>query len=334
MSESRYIVFPRANEVAVETEEVPDPAPGQVLCRARRSLVSTGTETYCLRGEFDPGTNWERWVQYPFRPGYSMAAEIIAVGAGVEGLEPGTRVTSWASHQELFLAAPHQLFAVPDGVSDDDATFMNLATTTQLAVRRAGHVLGETVGVVGVGLLGQLITQYLVLSGARTIVAIDTEQSRLELARAHGATHAVRGLAQDALAQVEELTGGRLLDVVYDVTGHPKALAQCIPLVRRLGRIVLVGDTPNPTAQHLAPGVVNRSIAILGIHGTMTPEHATEFNPWTRAEVTQLYFDYVLQGRMHVADLVTRHADPGDAASVYELLTSARGPEMGVLFDW
>ena len=46
----------------------------EVRCRALASLVSTGTESFCLAGDFDAGTFWEEWVQYPFSPGYSMTA--------------------------------------------------------------------------------------------------------------------------------------------------------------------------------------------------------------------------------------------------------------------
>jgi len=65
---------------------------------------------------------------------------------------------------------------------------------------------------------------------------------------------------------------------------------------------------------------VSDSIAILGIHGSMTPEHASEFNPWTRQECIALFFDYVLQGRMRVADLITHRHSPADAPEVYAAL--------------
>ena len=56
--ESTNIIFPVPNQVAVRVEPVLPPGPGEVLCEAEVSLISTGTETYCLRGVFDPGTNW------------------------------------------------------------------------------------------------------------------------------------------------------------------------------------------------------------------------------------------------------------------------------------
>ncbi|MGQ9501658.1 MAG: zinc-binding dehydrogenase [Anaerolineae bacterium] len=334
MMQSKYLVFPAPNKVDVRQEEVTPPKPGEVLCAAQKSLISIGTELYCLRGIFDPGTNWSKWVRYPFRPGYSMAARVVAVGEGVTMLREGDRVAAWVPHQKYFTATPQELHPIPDGVSDAEATWMALATTTQLGVRRAGHVLGERVGVVGLGLLGQLVVQYLVLSGARQIIAIDPVTRRLEMARAHGATHMLQLSVAEALQPIKELTDGRMLDVVYDITGHPEVLAQSLPLVHKLGRIILLGDTPTPTQQHLGPGVVSESLAILGIHGSMTPEHPSEFYPWTRHEVIALFFDYLLQGRIRVDDLITHTYAPSEAPTVYAKLQRDRSRFMGVIFDW
>jgi len=332
--QATYIVFPEKSKVEVREETILSPGPGEVLCAAQKSLISIGTETYCLRGIFDPDTNWARWVQYPFRPGYSMAAQVIAVGEGVTTLKEGDRVTGWVVHRSHFTARPEALQRVPDGVNDEEATWAALATTTQLGVRRAAHALGERVGVVGMGILGQLVVQYLALAGARQIIAIDPVQSRLALAQAHGATH---GLALDvhtAQAAIDEITEGKGLDAIYDVTGHPAVLAGCIPLVRKLGRVILLGDCPTPSQQHLSAGVVSNSLAILGIHGTMTPAHASDYNPWTRDEIVALFFDYLRQGRMQVSHLITHRYSPLEAPRVYDQLTRDRSAALGVLFDW
>jgi 2-desacetyl-2-hydroxyethyl bacteriochlorophyllide A dehydrogenase len=331
---SLYVVFPEPGRVEVREESITPPGPGEILCEAQKSLISIGTETHCLRGVFDPGTNWADWVHYPFRPGYSMAARVIAAGGGVTRFKEGDRVTGWATHQRLFKASPEGYCPVPDGVSDEDATWSSLAVTTQLAVRRAGHTLGETVGVVGLGILGQLVVQYAALQGTRAIVAIDPAAGRLVLAQTHGATHSLAMTVQECREAVAEITRGRMLDAVYEVTGLPDALAPCILLVRKLGRVILLGDTPTPTQQRLGPGVVSNSVAILGIHGTMVPEYASEFNPWTRDEAVALFFDYLLQGRMRVSDLVTHRFAPREAPGVYQGLVSDRSPVMGAIFDW
>jgi 2-desacetyl-2-hydroxyethyl bacteriochlorophyllide A dehydrogenase len=331
---SLYVVFPEPGKVEVREESVTPPGPGEILCESQKSLISIGTELHCLRGVFDAGTNWAGWVHYPFRPGYSMAARVIAAGKGVKRFQEGDRVTGWATHQALFKAAPEGYCPVPDGISDEDATWSSLAVTTQLAVRRAEHTLGETVGVVGLGILGQLVVQYLALQGARAIVAIDPAPMRLEMARAHGATHTLALKVQECREPVAEITHGRMLDALYEITGLPDSLAPCISLVRKLGRVILLGDTPTPTQQQLGPGVVSNSVGILGIHGTMVPEHASEFNPWTRDEAVALFFDYLLQGRMRVSDLVTYRFAPRAAPAVYAGLVRDRSAVMGAIFDW
>lgn len=331
---SLYVVFPEANQIEVREEPFTPPGSGEVLCRAQKSLISIGTETLCLRGVFDPGTNWEEWVQFPFRPGYSMAARVVEVGEGVSGLREGDRVAAWAAHEQFFKLHPENLYRIPDKVTDEEATWNCLAVTTQLGVRRAEHVLGETVGVVGLGMLGQLVVQYLRLAGARKIIAIDPVQNRLDMARIHGATHTLAADVRDIRTQIEAITRGKMLDAVYDITGHPAALAPCIQLVRKLGRVILLGDCPTPSDQCLGPGVVSDSVAILGIHGTMTPEQPSVHNPWTRREVIKLFFDYLEQDRMGVSDLITNRHSVHDAPEVYASLMEDRSSVMGVIFDW
>ena len=331
---SRAIVFPEAGRVAVVEEEVGQPGPGEVLCRARQSLVSLGTEGNCLHGICDPGTYWEEYIRYPFRPGYSMAAEVVAVGADVTSHRRGDRITSWAPHCECFISAQDQLFPVPNGITDEEATFATLARTTQIGVRRAELELGETVVVVGLGILGQLVTQYLSLSGARRVIVVDPIARRRELALANGATDAIGVPVRDAREEVARITGGAMADAVFDVTGHPAVLAPASLLLRKLGRLVLLGDSPTPSRQALGPRIVGDSIAILGIHGMMYPADATPFNQWTAAAMTSLFFDYLLSKRMNVAALVTHRVSPLDAHEVYKSIARQPDAALGVLFDW
>lgn len=332
--QSLYVVFPQKQNIAVETEEVVAPAPDEMLCRAEKSLVSIGTESFCLRGIFDPGTNWADWVKYPFRPGYSMAARVVALGDQIKNFRVGDRIATWVPHQQYFRITEIDAYRIPDGVSDEEATWSILATTTQLAARRAQLQLGETVGLVGLGILGQLVTQYLYLAGARRIIAIDPVQMRLDVARAHGATHALARNAEQARAEIEKITGGKMLDVVFDITGHPDALAQCLQLLRPMGRLILLGDSPTPTQQHLGPGVVSNSLSILGIHAYARPMHGDTFTPWGAHEIVELFFDYVLQKRMRVRDLVTHRASPRQAPEVYAQLQRDRSSALGIIFDW
>jgi threonine dehydrogenase-like Zn-dependent dehydrogenase len=333
----RSIVFPQRRLVEVAdlpTATVGDPGPGQLRCRAQTSLVSTGTESFCLDGEFDDGTFWQEWVQYPFHPGYSMAAVVEAVGPGVPGIAVGDRVATSTPHVELFLADAAEAVLVPPDVSDEQACWASLACTTQLGVRRAELVLGETAVVVGLGTLGQLVVQYLRLSGARRIIGVDPVPARLELAEAGGATDLLQCDARAAIARVHELTGGELADVAFDITGHAAVLAPTTSLVRPMGRVILLGDSPTPSHQRLGPRMVAGSVSLIGVHASSAPLLASGRDPWTLPAMTTLFFDYLRSGRMDVDRLRTHTFSPRAAEQVYQALQRDRSPYLGVFLDW
>jgi len=334
VTRSLDVIFPSPGVVELVETDVPAPGPGEITCAALASLVSTGTETFCLAGRFDAGTFWEEWVQFPFAPGYSMTARVVAVGEGVTDLSVGDRVALPTSHAQFVTVDRAHAVAVPEGVSDEDACWASLAVTTQLGVRRSQLELGETVGVVGLGLLGQLVVRYLRLAGARQIIAIDPEPKRLELAREGGATATIAAPADQTTEAILAATGGRLLDVVFDITGHPAAFAAASTLLRPMGRMILLGDSPQPSQQRLGPRIVADAISIIGVHAGTAAQHQTPLDRWTGAEMTALFFDYLQDGRMSVDLLVSHRVSPHDAPQLYAALTADRSPYMGVLFDW
>src|ERR1044071_1916083 len=150
---SKAVIFPEKEKVEIREEEVGGPKAGELLCASERSLISTGTESRCLLGIFDPETNWKDWVQYPFHPGYSMGARVLEVGKDVKDFKAGD--TIWAPgipHVQYFTMEAAQAVKLPQGVSEEDASWSNLACTTQLGTRRAELKLGESVGIVGLGI--------------------------------------------------------------------------------------------------------------------------------------------------------------------------------------
>lgn len=331
---SKRIVFTGRNRVEVHDSPTPEaPAPGQVLLEAKASLISTGTECIILQQLYEPGSHWDKWVKFPFPPGYSMVAQVTAVGSGVTDVAPGQRLALRAGHAQHILTN-RWVATVPDGLADLDAAWFALACIVQNGIRRAQIVLGETVVVIGLGILGQLACQYARICGARRVIAIDPAQDRLHTAERLGATHGLALPVAEAAEEVRRITAGQLADVVFDVTGHAAVFAPALSMVRKLGRLLLLGDTGSPTQQHLTPDVITRGITIIGAHDGNPPAEGNEWYPWSHRRMAEVFFDLLLQGRMNVRDLTSHVVSPLDAPEAYRGLVERRGEHLGVVFDW
>lgn len=332
--DSLNILFTGQDQVEVRREPLPPLGPDDVLIQTTTSLISVGTEMICLGRRFDPDTHWDRWIKYPFSPGYSLVGRIAKVGERVEGVREGDRVAARVPHRQYAIVPADRLYPVPDGVADEDAAWFGLATITQTGVRRAEHRLGDNVAVVGLGPLGQLVTQYARLMGARQVIAIDPVEKRLDLARQSGATATLALSVAEARPAIDDLTNGAGADVAYDVTGAAAVFAPALGLLRRFGRLVLLGDTGTPAAQHLTSDLIRNGLTIVAAHDMHSPAAASDFAPWTREAMAALFFAYLLRGDMRVAHLVTHRFAPADAVAAYGLLREDRASAMGVLFDW
>jgi len=166
--QSKNIVFTGKQQVELRSEEAPAlPADG-LLARTQVSLISTGTESICYRGEMDEGTHWANWVKYPFYPGYSNVAVVEEVGAAVQGFAPGDRIFSTANHRQIIAVKP-PVVKIPASISDEEASWSKLATIAQTAVRRAELRMGAKAVVIGLGPLGQLLVQYARVVGAEEL---------------------------------------------------------------------------------------------------------------------------------------------------------------------
>jgi len=322
------IIFPEPEQCEVIEQEVADPGPEEILIQTAVSLISTGTESWWYRGQ-----GWFS-VKYPFPPGYSNVGRVVKVGQEVSEFDEGDRVYSMAPHQQFVTVAANAatLVKIPDHTDDEEAAWSTLAMVTQTGVRRAEHTMGDRAAVIGVGPLGQLVTQYLRTIGLLEILAIDTVQQRLDTAMAHGATHTFCGSAADACEFVAQHTDQQMADVVYDVTGHYAVLPMGLKLARSFGKLLLIGAVPYPSRQHLTDDVLCRQVDIIGtITWTLPPGKA---QMWPAARQARLFMEYLRRGQMRVSDLITHRFSPTEAPDVYEFLQESRGTTMGVIFDW
>ena len=331
---SKTIIFTDKEQAELIEIDLPDePGPSEFMIRTRVTLMSMGTELACYRADSEVGSHWHGWVKHPFFPGYSCVGEVIKVGIGVENINIGDRIFHTTSHREYAnLPIPSdQVVKVPMEVSDDEAVWSKLATITQTAVRQAEHAMGDTALVIGLGPIGQLVTQYLRLLGLSEILVVDQVSSRIDLALALGATAGFQGSAANARDFVLEYTDGRLADTVYDATGHFSVLPLAFPLAKQYGTVILLGDSPHPSKQHLTPDLLTRQIRLIGTHNeSLPPSHSY----WTPIRQQRLFLRYLKRKQMKVAGLITHRYNPSQASQVYQQLNQDRSDSIGIVFEW
>lgn len=256
---------------AIIVDEVPDPpvAPHHVLIQPHYSLISSGTETASIHQNGlvrdladNPShlrTVWEAMkAQGPRRTvaevrakfseyavlGYAGAGVVVDRHPTVSDVEIGARVAyggEGSGHGETVHAGRNLVVPVPDGVPFEHACFTTLGSIALNAVRIAEIRLGDTVVVLGLGIVGQLIAQLARLQGG-VVIGVDLRADRVALARRLGAAHGLDG-SSELREAVGALTGGRGADCVIVAAAAKSAgpARQALEVCRDRGRLVVVG---------------------------------------------------------------------------------------------
>jgi 2-desacetyl-2-hydroxyethyl bacteriochlorophyllide A dehydrogenase len=335
MQRSTAVVFASPGQVELEPRDLPDPQTGQVLVKTDRTLISTGTELTALRGEFPAGSAWSRWVRYPFTAGYCNVGTVLAAGDGIDGIHPGDRVASTGPHATHIVASASSLWPIPESVDSDAASFSVLTQIAMGGVRRSRLMFGESVVIVGAGLLGQLAARFCSAAGAWPVIVVDTAAGRLDrLPEKSPAIQAVNAPVEQAAARVQEMTRGRLADIVFEVTGSPAAVPGAVKLARKMGRVILLGSSRGPTTIDLHDEVHTLSLEVIGAHNSSHPPAETPNTPWSLARDVELFYQWQAAGIVDVRPLIT-HRYPGlQAPEAFRMLLEDRTQALGVVLDW
>jgi predicted dehydrogenase/threonine dehydrogenase-like Zn-dependent dehydrogenase len=280
--------------------------------------------------------------------GYSSAGVVLEVGSGVNGLAPGDRVAcgggGWANHAEI-VAVPRTLAVpVPEGVGLDAAAYATVGAVALHGVRQSGAAIGESVGVIGLGLVGQLAVRICHAAGCH-VVGVDLDSAATELARGAGALALDRnepGLEESVRAATDHLGLDVVLLCAASASSDPLELA--VRLARDRGRIVVVGETPISVDRTL---MYEKELEVRmsrsygpGRYDTDYEERGHDLPPgyvrWTEQRNMQGFLDLVGAGRISL-DVLTTHRFPVEsAAEAYrELVSSDKGSRaFGVLLEY
>ncbi len=180
----------------------------------------------------------------------------------VIGVSPGTYKRNGAFAE--FVAVPsHVLYRIPENVTFEQAALVEPIAVALHALNVALVKTGSVCVVVGAGMIGTFLIQLLRLTGIPSVIAVDINDQSLRKAEESGATDVFNAGTQDLNAKILALTRNRGADVSFEVAGREESLNLAIRLVRKGGKVVLIGNT-SPTATIPVQDVVTREISILG----------------------------------------------------------------------
>jgi NADPH2:quinone reductase len=213
----------------VETVDDPIPGPGKALVRVEAAGVNF-IEVYQRKGMYK--------TPLPWIPGEEGAGTVVSVGPGVTDLRPGDRVVCYnleGSYAELAVADADRLIPIPDDVSTRDAAAVMLQGMTAHYLVTSVYALqpGDTCLIhAAAGGVGLLLCQMAKRRNAIVIGTVSTEE-KAALARKAGADEVILYTRQDFVTEVQRLTEGKLVQVVYDSVGATTFMKSLKCLARR-----------------------------------------------------------------------------------------------------
>jgi 2-desacetyl-2-hydroxyethyl bacteriochlorophyllide A dehydrogenase len=328
--------------VEVRDIELPPPGPDQILVRTEASAVSAGTELAVYTGTHqwlkDPSLpDWK----FPFRPGYSAAGRVEAVGKAVQGWQPGDRVSYPGNHASAeLLTLGHErgrLWRLPDGLDAELAAWACVARYGMGAAVRVGVTLGRSAAVLGLGAIGQFALRCLIAAGAHPVVGIDSVARRRQAAQAGGADHVLDPAGGDVREQLRAYLGTSGAEVVADATGVPDAVPVAMALACDGGQVVVVGS-PRGRAREVNfyDDLHRRYLEVTGAHGNMLfePAHTRLAGAWDIDKAQRWLLAALASGRLNLSGLVTHRITADGLGAAYEGLLRQKEEYLGVVVRW
>lgn len=362
----------KTGELSVRELPAPVLKPGMIIVRTHASLISAGTErtsvataqasmierartrpdlvkqvldTVKKEGLFSTIDKVRSRLDSYKALGYAAAG--VVVESACDEFAPGDRVAcagaGYASHAEVIAVPKNLAVKLPAEVSFEEAAFATLGAIAMQGVRQAKVNLGESVAVVGLGLLGLLTVQLLKASGCR-VVGLDINESQFALAREFGADQVLLS-NEAAVADLMSFTRGIGCDAVILTAGtnsnEPMELA--INAARKRGRVVVVGvNGMNLPRSPFYEKELEITIACSYGPGRYDPsyeegghDYPVGYVRWTEGRNMEAVIDLIEAGRLNVERMITHRIPIAEAERAYDLITGKiKEPYIGIVLEY
>ena len=301
--------------------DVPAPGPDEVVVKVNRSLISRGSELF------------RRYVMEeavsPDIMGYSDAGEVVEVGADLEDFQPGQRVMAVAPHAQYVAKSPlgdsPRISAIPNELDFETATFLPLTTSSLMWTRTTPIEPGDTVVILGQGIVGALCAQTVRERDPGKVITVDATDIRCEISGKLGVDEVINCAKQDSVAAVRMLTDGKGADVVIECVGGPagiESFKQAQDMIKGDGIIHLVALYHGEPLQIDASRMMNKVL----LAGIRVPEPRTKH----RDDAVKMLVD----GTVKVDEIITHRIPWEQTPDAYHLLYNKPDEALGVILEW
>lgn len=338
------IVFAGRGIVEIGSGTIDTPLqPWEILIETTCSLVSAGTELAALSGTHSKSglEDPPAWLRFPSVPGYLVCGRVVELGKDVTQVQVGQRVVAegpgvWNSHCSHLVmdSTDYKLVAIAEGVTDEEAVTTKLGSIAMTAPRVLHPQFGDTVVVLGLGLVGQIAARLAVLAGAGRVIAVDPLHERREIVSRSRWVLAVE--PDDPVLSTQGRTRDRLsgFDHVIEASGHPDAFLQACEIARVRGKIAVLSSPHRTMSLRLYDHIHSKGLQILGAHGSVLPAQAEVGDRWTDGVQRRFFMQLLAERRIDVKPLITHRVPFSRAAEMYRGLQEGPRHYLGVLFYW
>jgi predicted dehydrogenase/threonine dehydrogenase-like Zn-dependent dehydrogenase len=362
----------KTGKTSVEDVPVPSPLPGMALVKTEASLVSAGTERMLvefaeknLLGKARSRPDLVRQVldkarreglmptvqaafkrlDQPMPLGYSLAGTIVELADGMDGFTVGQRVAcagaNYAVHAEYAIVPRNLITPLPKDVDFESAAFTTLGAIALQGFRLAEPQLGESVAVIGMGLLGLLTGQIAAAAGCR-VLGIEINPARIELAASLGLQACPRDQAEST---AQAFTANRGFDSVIicadAASNDPVELAGTI--ARDKGRVVATGavglNIPRNIYFKKELSFINSRSYGPGRYDPVYEEAGVDYPigyvRWTEGRNLEAIVELMAAGKVDVKSLISHRFPIEEAVRAYDIITGKRAePFLGVILTY
>ncbi|MBN1227915.1 MAG: bi-domain-containing oxidoreductase [Deltaproteobacteria bacterium] len=371
-----YQVFRRVLDTKgkIRVIEVPAPScgPDQVLVASRYTAISVGTEGATLGKTFPElvkQTLQDPWMKSAVKNlifgaapetiknivwdevtrmrviGYSGSGVVLKTGKNVNGIQKGDRVAFAAQgHAEIVAPSSNLTIPIPDSVSFQEAAFVTVGGIAMQGVRRAGIQLGDRVAVIGLGLVGQLVSQLVNAAGGH-VIGVDVATKRLdELGTIVPQAMKVDARGSDPVQAVLSMTGGFGADavIVCAASKDPSIANQAMKMTRKQGRVVFVGivnmdlermpffrnELDLRFSRAYGPGSYDAEYESGRID---YPQHYVR---WTEQRNLAEFIRLLQEGRIQVQPMIGGIFPVGETQNAYDQLNNGTLPGISALLEY